>query len=113
MKVRKGAKKGALMKEHAFLECALVDAAFANDPDLVGQVGALLDENIRSQALLYGSMFKGFPEEEFKSLMGQHVGAFVKETGCRMNKQTLAADDCLKSLMGNSVSLAALTAEWF
>lgn len=113
LRMRKNSVKGALMKEHALLECAMVDAAFSDDEKLVIKVSKLLYDNMSYQAMLYGKMFEGFPEEEFKKLLGQHVGILAQQTGFLMGRAKRRAEECDHDLMGNAIALAALTSEWF
>lgn len=101
------------MREHSLLECAFVDAAFSDDKDLVGRVAKLLFDNMEAQADMYGTMFAGFPKEEFKALLGQHVSFFAEQTGHLMERSVQRAERSGIHLMENSVALAALTSEWF
>lgn len=101
------------MKEHAFLERAMVDAALCEDSGLIEKVGELLGENARNQGLLYGSFLKGFPEREFGELFAQHVSLFVESVGWRLKGDLGKLLECENRRKANTVSLAAVTAEWF
>jgi len=106
--VPKPAKQG-LMIEHVRLETALVDASRKNDEKMIDQIGRKLFDNATEIAAVMGIAVVEFPEEIFRRLLRDHVGLYAMS----VRRKIEGSREANLKLEGNTLQLAAFTAEWF
>ncbi len=102
-----------LMTIHAALEMALVDAVRLRPADgrAIERIGDQLLENAIRQAEKYATTMVSFPETTFRKLFEEHVMLFTRAV--RLRKEKTQGQSAEEREEGNTVALAAFTAEWF
>lgn len=106
------AARSALMARHAALEMAIVEAALVDDAAHAVQVdrhGEALLKNAAEQAAALGRAVRDFPETTFRRLLAEHVAFFVQA----VRRRNEGSGGPGERACGNTLALAAFTAEWF
>lgn len=100
------------MVEHGRLEMRLVDAALRVDVREMEKIGALLTENVKRQTEIHAARVPEFPASRWKALFAQHVWLFVESVSCFVKTGPGLYGVCEERRKGNTLALAAFTAEW-
>jgi hypothetical protein len=103
---------GAAMAEHTSLEWEMVDAAVAEDPAGLGSAAARLVRNARDLSLVAGAEVPGFPHGTFGALVAAHTALLAGSLKTRPGGDAAASDGNGRARRRNTLSLAAMTAEW-
>lgn len=102
-----------LMVGHVGFEIDAIEAAASRNRERLDRAMRSLSENARSQAIVYGASMVNFPERTFEALLGGHLHTFIESLSWLVEGNAIRFQESEFQRRGNSIRLAAFTAEWF